>query len=176
MGWLYQLRVRLGQAGLLPVGKLALITWYVLGLDVFLFLLQKVFAVFSLSFGKSLGGWVTGLSLGVIVLFAILAMRWAKVRLLWRLRNRLIVTYVFIGVIPVILLVALGVLSFYLFAGQFATFIVTTRMRTELESLQAANSAISQNLAAKLRAITSARSGGLEELVPPDQTRAGWNV
>ena len=49
-------------------------------------------------------------------------------------------------------------------------------MRSELESLQAANSAISQNLAAKLRAITSAQKGGLEALIPPDQTRAGWNV
>ena len=93
MGWLYQLRVRLGQAGLLPVGKLALIAWYLLGLDVFLFLLQKIFAVFSLSFGKSLGGWVTGLSLGVILLFAILAMRWVKAKLLWRLRNRLFVRW-----------------------------------------------------------------------------------
>ena len=176
MGWLYQLRVRLGQIGLLPVSKLALITWYLLGLDIFLFLLQKIFAVFRLSFGKSLGGWVTALSLAVIVLFAILAMRWAKAKLLWRLRNRLIVTYIFIGVIPVILLVALGILSFYLFAGQFATFIVTTRMRTELESLQAANSAISHNLVTKLRALTSAQNGGLEELVPPEQTRAGWNV
>ena len=53
-------------------------------------------------------------------------MRWARAKMLWRLRNRLIVTYVFIGVIPVVLLVALAVGSFYLFAGQFATYIVTT--------------------------------------------------
>ena len=114
MGWLYQLRVRLGQAGLLPASKLALITWYFLGFDVFLFLLQKILAFFIFSLGESLGGWVTGLSLAVIVLFAILAMRWTKAKLLWRLRNRLIVTYVFIGVIPVILLgaSASGILLF----------------------------------------------------------------
>ena len=42
---------------------------------------------------------------------------------MWRLRNRLIVTYVFIGVIPIILLVAMALLAGYLFAGQFATYV-----------------------------------------------------
>src|SRR5579864_5506936 len=107
MGWLYQLRAQLGHAGMLPLSRLALVTWYLLALDIFLFLLQKGLAVFHLSFGQSLGGWVSGLSFAVIVLFIYMGMRWAKAKLLWRLRNRLIVTYIFIGVIPVILLVAL---------------------------------------------------------------------
>ena len=42
-------------------------------------------------------------------------------RLMWRLRNRLIVTYVFIGVIPIVLLVAMALVAGFLFAGQFAT-------------------------------------------------------
>ncbi len=71
--------------------------------------------------------------------------------MLWRLRNRLIVTYVFIGVIPVVLLVALAVGSFYLFAGQFATFIVTTGLDSELVSLESANSAIAQQVAAQMK-------------------------
>ncbi len=40
------------------------------------------------------------------------------------------------------MLITLALLSFYLFAGQFATFIVTTGLTTELKSLQATNSAI----------------------------------
>ena len=105
---------------MLPTSKVALIAWYLLGLDLLLFLLQKVFGLFNLSYGDSLGGWVSFLSFRVIVLFSILAFRWIKAKALWRLRNRLIVTYVFIGFIPVVMLIHLATLSFYLFAGQFA--------------------------------------------------------
>ncbi len=174
MRWFYQLRLRLERIGWLPSSKLALIACYLLGLDIFLFLLQKLSEVFGVSFGKSLGGWVSGLSVVAIVLFAVLAMRWMKAKLLWRLRNRLIVTYVFIGVIPVILLTTLALGSFYLLAQQFSTFIVTTRMQAELESLQAANAAITHNLAARLPEITSGR-GGLD-VISVGQIRAGWGV
>jgi phosphoserine phosphatase RsbU/P len=74
-----------------------------------------------------------------------------KAKMLWRLRNRLIVTYVFIGVIPVVLLVALAIGSFYLFAGQFATFIVTTGLDSELVSLESANNAIAHQVAAQMK-------------------------
>jgi sigma-B regulation protein RsbU (phosphoserine phosphatase) len=86
-----------------------------------------------------------------VVLFSVLALRWLKAKLLWRLRNRLIVTYTFIGVVPVVLLVTLALGSFYLFAGQFATFIVTTGLSSELKSVEAANSAIAHHIAADLQ-------------------------
>jgi len=114
-----------------------------------LFGLEKFFALLKISYGDSLGGWVGFLDFIVSILFAILAFRWLKARMLWRLRNRLIVTYVFIGFIPLLLLVSLAVGSFYLFAGQFATFIVTTGLNSELSSLSAANSAIAHRLAAE---------------------------
>ena len=58
---------------------------------------------------------------------------------MWRLRNRLIVTYVFIGVIPVILLVAMGLLAGFLFAGQFATYVAMSDLQSELQHLEATN-------------------------------------
>src|ERR1700681_4950781 len=112
-------RLRLSEAGLLPGSKLAFITWYLLGLDVVLFTLQTILGFSKRPYGRSLGGWVGFLSFLVLVLFAYLAARWAKDKMLWRLRNRLIVTYVFVGVIPVVLLVALSVGCFYLFGGTF---------------------------------------------------------
>src|SRR5580704_4829623 len=145
------LRLRLREAGMLPSSRVALIAWYLLGLDLLLFLLQKGFGFFHLAYGDSLGGWVSFLSFLVIVLFSILAFRWIKAKALWRLRNRLIVTYVFIGFIPVVLLVALALGSFYLFAGQFATFIVTTGLDSELVSLESANNAIAQQVAAQMK-------------------------
>ena len=84
------------------------------------------------------------------MLFFILAFRALKRKLLWRLRNRLIVTYVFIGVIPAVLLVAMAFITIYLFAGQFASFVVTSEINSQLRSLQAANAAVSNELAARI--------------------------
>jgi sigma-B regulation protein RsbU (phosphoserine phosphatase) len=78
-------------------------------------------------------------------------------RFMWRLRNRLIVTYVFIGVIPLVLLATMGVVAGYLFAGQFSTFVVTTDVRNELRRLETANRSITHQAAAVLR-----RGGQLE--------------
>ena len=147
----HHLRLRLSRVGLWPASKLAMIACYLMGLDVVLFGLEKFFALLKVSYGDSLGGWVGFLDFVVTILFAILAFRWLKARMLWRLRNRLIVTYVFIGFIPLLLLVSLALGSFYLFAGQFATFIVTTGLNSELSSLSAANSTIARRLAAETK-------------------------
>src|SRR5579872_1156915 len=145
-----RLRVRLTGLGLWPSSRIALIACYLLGLDVVLFGLQKLLSLLHSSWGDSLGGWVTFLSFLAIVFWSILAVKWVKAKMLWRLRNRLIVTYVFIGVIPVVMLVVLGLLSFYLFAGQFATFIVTMGLKSDLTSLAAVNSTITQQIAAAI--------------------------
>src|SRR5579859_4859001 len=166
------LRLRLSEAGLLPSSKVALIAWYLLGLDVLLFVLQKAFGLFKLSSGESLGGWVSFLSFLVIVLFSVLAFRWVKAKMLWRLRNRLIVTYVFIGVIPVVMLVALALGSFYLFAGQFATFIVTTGLNTELKSLGATNTAITHQLASQIQRGSGTSTTAIENLRQADKVWA----
>src|ERR1700732_682611 len=158
------LRLRLSEAGLLPASKVALIAWYLLGLDVLLFGLQKVFGLLHLPYGDSLGGWVSFLSFLVIVLLLILVIRWVKAKALWRLPNRLIVPYVFIGVIPVVMLVVLALLSFYLFAGQFATFVVTTALDSELNSLDGTNAAIAHELAVKMQTGANPQTTALEGL------------
>ena len=165
------LRLRLSEAGLLPTSRVARAAWYLLGLDLFLFALEKLLGLFKLASGQNLGGWVSFLSFVVIVLFAILAYRWLKTKLLWRLRNRLIVTYVFIGVIPVVLLIALALGSAYLFWGQFATFIVTSGLNSQLHSLDAANSAIAHELAARLQGGAGAGTAALEGL---RRTEKAW--
>src|SRR5262249_3040063 len=131
---LRHLRLWLERYDLFPKSKLAWITCYLLGLDVFLLLLEKLFAVWKTPFVQGLGGWVTFLTFVVGVLALILIYRWLKAKMLWRLRNRLIVTYVFIGVTPVVLLLVLALLGFYLFAGQFATYIITSGIDSELNT------------------------------------------
>ncbi len=89
-----------------------------------------------------LSGWAQFLSFLFLVCLLLLGFRWVRRRLMWRLRNRLIVTYVFIGVIPILLLVSMGLLAGYLFAGQFATYIALSDLQTELDHLQSANNAL----------------------------------
>jgi sigma-B regulation protein RsbU (phosphoserine phosphatase) len=159
-----KLRIRLSDAGLLPTSKLARAAWYVLWQDVFLFLLKQVLSLAGVSWANSLSGAIILFSLVAILLFILLGLREVRARLLWRLRNRLIVTYVFIGVIPVVLLIALALGSFYLFAGQFATFIVTTSLNSELKSVDAANAAIAHELAVRLNPNDKPAPIGIESL------------
>ena len=107
---------------------------------------------------------------------AILAYRWLKAKLLWRLRNRLIVTYVFIGVIPVVLLVAMAFITIYLFAGQFANFVVTSELDSRLRSLQSVNAAIAHELAARLEHGQPAVAESLEGLKRTDPAWASRQI
>src|SRR5689334_17217190 len=136
------LRIELARRDLWPKTRLARTACYSLGLAIFLFIVQKVLSALKLPGGASLGGWVTFLSAIAIVLYLILGFRWLRARVLWRLRNRLIVTYVFIGVIPALLLISMAFVTIYLFAGQFANFVVTSGMDLKLHSVEAANGAI----------------------------------
>jgi len=54
-------------------------------------------------------------------------------RSLWRLRNRLIITYVFIGVVPIVLLLAMLGIALYILMGQVATYLVTSELRQRNE-------------------------------------------
>jgi sigma-B regulation protein RsbU (phosphoserine phosphatase) len=143
-------RGKLQQWGLWPTGRVARWAWYSLGMAAVLFLLQAILGIFKSSWGESLGSWVGFLSFISILLFTILAFRWLKAKILWRLRNRLIVTYVFIGVVPTLLLVSMAFATLYLFAGQFANFIVTSEIHLQLHSVEAVNAAIAHELAARL--------------------------
>ena len=133
-----------------PQGRMSRLACYSAALAILLFALEKLLGLFSLSWGEHLGGWVSFLTFLAGVLFFILAFRWVKRRILWRLRNRLIVTYVFIGVIPAVLLVAMGLITLYGLGGQFAVFVVTSEINAQVRSLEAVNSTVSSELAAHL--------------------------
>jgi hypothetical protein len=63
--------------------------------------------------GSKLSGWATFLSLVCAFCVAWPAFRWVRIRLLWRQCNRLTVTYIFIGIIPILqlLLMAAGTVN-----------------------------------------------------------------
>ena len=147
------MRLELRDLGLWPASRLARASWLALGIALLLLVLQKLLPlVRAQSFASGLAGWVTFLGLVAVILFLLLGVRWLRQHLLWRLRNRLIVTYTFIGVIPVVLLIIMAFISMYLFAGQFASFVLTSEIDAHLRSMASANELIAGELAAKLEA------------------------
>lgn len=73
------------------------------------------------------------------------AFRWIRRlvrRAIWRLRNRLLMSYVFIAVVPVLLLGILGVLGAWALAGQVAVYLVTQEFLKDLDSLHTSASAM----------------------------------
>ena len=78
----------------------------------------------------------------LFLLFAVLAVcaavllwRWTFRHLLWRVRNRLIVTYLLMGLAPVVLFMTLAGIAAYLFSGQFATYTAIAELDAQEEKL-----------------------------------------
>ncbi len=161
-----ELESRLRDKGLWPQSRTAWAALYVLALDLLLYALQFLTRHARPSISDSLEGWVFFLSGLAIVLLAIIIYRWLRSQLLWRLRNRLIVTYVFIGVIPVFLLVVISLLTLYLFAGQFASFVVTSDITTHLRSMESANRTIAHHLATHISAGQKLNAALVDEVRP----------
>src|SRR3954466_9316779 len=129
------LRQKLG-GSYMPKTVLARLAVILIGLELLEWLIVKIARVAPDSSLNILFAF-TSFLLGCVLL--ILGIRWLRRRLMWRLRNRLIVTYVFIGVIPLLLLTGMAILGGFLFAGQFSAFVVTSDLQGELRKLQSAN-------------------------------------
>ena len=162
-------RERMSAAGMWPHGWVARGACYSLGLAIGLFILEMFLMLFSPKWGSSLGGWIKFLLFDAALLFLMVAFRVLKRKVLWRVRNRLIVTYVFIGVIPVVLLVLMAAFTIYLFAGQFASFVVTSEINSQLRSLQAMDAALGNEIAARVEKGEKPTADSLAELRKRDR-------
>jgi sigma-B regulation protein RsbU (phosphoserine phosphatase) len=71
--------------------------------------------------------------MGVVALIKIgrMAMR----NLIWRLRNRLIVAYLFIAVVPIVLILALMLVTSYALIGQMAVYLVNRELENRMRTL-----------------------------------------
>jgi sigma-B regulation protein RsbU (phosphoserine phosphatase) len=77
----------------------------------------------TLVFLAPASGWVAVVQICAFFLamfIAVRLLRFAARHAIWRLRNRLIVTYLFIGAVPILLIGALVGLTIYAMASQFA--------------------------------------------------------
>ena len=71
--------------------------------------------------------------MGVVAIIKIgrMAMR----NLIWRLRNRLIVAYLFIAVVPIVLILALMLVTSYALIGQMAVYLVNRELENRMRTL-----------------------------------------
>lgn len=87
-------------------------------------------------------GYTAFLQLVVIVLCAWVLLRLARIglrRAIWRLRNRLMVTYLLIAVVPILLILTLVGLSAYMLTQQVAVYLARSELDRRVASLRAAN-------------------------------------
>jgi sigma-B regulation protein RsbU (phosphoserine phosphatase) len=123
------------------------------------FVHRTAFWLFVGYLGLSLPGWLPGATGGffsglagfdffLLIIFCIpLLWRFIFRRLLWKVRNRLIVTYLLMGLTPVVLFVTLAGLLLYVFSGQFAIFAATSVVHDELEHIGATNGSVAMHVA-----------------------------
>jgi sigma-B regulation protein RsbU (phosphoserine phosphatase) len=114
-------------------------------------ILELLRAIFRPSPASMLGGWASFISFVFVFFGLLMGLRWVRRKLMWRLRNRLIVTYMFIGVIPVILLITMALLAGFLFAGQFATYVAMSDLQSELQHLEATNRSLAYQFRSLLK-------------------------
>jgi sigma-B regulation protein RsbU (phosphoserine phosphatase) len=70
--------------------------------------------------------------------------------MLWRLRNKLILTYLLIGLTPVVLFFTLVFLSAYVAAGQFAIHLAASHLQLQLDSMGTTDAGLAFGIARRL--------------------------
>jgi phosphoserine phosphatase RsbU/P len=100
-------------------------------------------------------------SMAITPLVLILLFRWFTYTVLWRVRNRLILTYLLMGLAPLVMFATLAAIAGYLLAGQYATNMGLSRLNEGITRVrdQAGSAAIfgSSTRMAKVDAHASAK-------------------
>ena len=102
------------------------------------------------------------------VLGAWIALRLLRIglrKLTWRLRNRLIVAYLFIAVLPILLVLTLVGLGGYMLAGQVAVYLVRSELDRRLVSLRSVAEDLTASPAAIQRYSTTTEQQALSWLI-----------
>lgn len=88
--------------------------------------------------------------------------RATKHGLLWRLRNKLILTYLLIGLTPVVLFFTLVFLSAYVAAGQFAVHLASQHLQLQLDNMGTSDAGFAFSLAHRVEGGATAADLGQE--------------
>jgi phosphoserine phosphatase RsbU/P len=177
--FLRNIRRRLLASGFYPRSGLARFTGWVAAL----YLASELLALIIPTSSKWSGifaGWAGFFEFVAICSGISLLIRWVRQKVLWRLRNRLIVTYMFIGVIPVVLILAMFGIAGYIVGNQLTTMLVHRDLLAQAQSLNTLNSTVSLEIANQLQKksagalhLTSLKAGGAPDTFP-QWSMAAW--
>ncbi|HEX3967482.1 MAG TPA: SpoIIE family protein phosphatase [Edaphobacter sp.] len=132
------------------------------------------------------GRWVPGgfgTFLGILQIFVGIALvcvaipliaRLVRKHMLWSLRNKLVLTYLLIGLAPVLLFVTLAGIFAYVAAGQFAIHLADTRILAELNQMGVENEHRADLISPQLeRRMSGSGDARAEVIVPPAESASG---
>ncbi len=167
----------------MPTTRLGWFTLYMGGTGLLLVLLEVLLLrLGAAGAADTLDPWVRFLAFVFFIFFVFLTLRWFRNYAMWWLRNRLIVTYLFIGGVPIILLLLMVFLSAYFLASQFAAFLTVSGLQPPLQRLLAANAAITSQIQDQpLDHLTAGKfkyddpgMPGLKVTIMPESERPSW--
>ncbi|HZD48107.1 MAG TPA: SpoIIE family protein phosphatase, partial [Silvibacterium sp.] len=142
-----------------PRGKLHRLAFWLL----IFYIVLVVGRIFPGNTGKFFQA-VSSFTLFVLILLCIpLLWRYVFGRLLWKVRNRLIVTYLLMGFTPLVLFVSLAVILLYIFSGQFAIFAASAEINAELAHIASTNRVFDLHVAHAIAIDPKARAVALPE-------------
>jgi phosphoserine phosphatase RsbU/P len=151
--------------------------------------LEKVFAALVVAYVVSLlvpalSGVAVVLQLALIIVCVWLIVRyWKKAvrKILWRLRNRLIVAYLLIALVPIVLITTLIGLGAYMVIGQMSIHLLTSQLsrstgtlRSELRVLAAAGQLTAADLRRRLPEQIEEEYPGLQVVDADTDSRRVW--
>jgi phosphoserine phosphatase RsbU/P len=129
-----------------------------------------------LEWGLKSNGWALLVFLALAIAGVMLAFRLMR-KSIWRLRNRLYVTWIFIGVVPIVLILALAAIGAYIVTGQVAVYLVSSELDRRAESLAVPARILTQTKPADRAVMTQqmgrflgVRMPGIQVAVLGDQT------
>jgi phosphoserine phosphatase RsbU/P len=151
--------------------------------------LEKVFAALVLAYVLALlvpglSGVALAVQIALIVVSVWLIIRyWKRIvhKILWRLRNRLIVAYLLIALVPIVLITTLIGLGAFMVIGQISVHLLTSQinrstetLRSELRMLAAAGASSSTDLRSRIPEQIEQEFPGLQVVEAGDKGRRVW--
>ncbi|HEX2327351.1 MAG TPA: SpoIIE family protein phosphatase [Candidatus Angelobacter sp.] len=139
---------RLTRIGLFPPRtRLARFTLYLAAAFFLLELVETAFRLTGFTAGaEPLQGWTSFLGFILAIVLLAVALRWFRSHVMWSVRNRLIVTYLFIGGVPVILAFTFALGTIYMIVEHVATYLTVAEIQAQEQRLAAANAAAAEEI------------------------------
>src|SRR5258708_27115258 len=149
-----------GLRGRLPTGLAGAAFWLGAWFCI-LFLARKIPGAFGTFFG------ILQIFVGIALVSVALPLLWRAIRkhMLWSLRNKLVLTYLLIGLAPVVLFVTLVSVMAYIGAGHFAIHLADTRLQAELSQIDVENEHRTERILQELEHLPAGSSQPFPEII-----------